>query len=390
MIKIHYPADRHAFEEKYRKIFPDKLRDEFDKFRKKTKVLRLPQLDTILTANFADLCELSFDIQTQVPCSSKCTSNEKDPACLRCHLNSDLKSILNYDSPIKGRFQKGPDIAKFFKSHHQQLNLSTCYFCNISYIHAFENRGDYADLLDFVNTAPSDELEQITGIGEKSRLKLEMARPIRRASEIPFGPTKRLSFEKGFADYTQKKKLFTLDHLLNKASHPIAALSLYNLVPCCYSCNSQFKGSKTIVTKPQDSHLSPTSENFDMHTHFRFSLRFDKHAEVTSTTDFHLRPEFDLHETERSNYVAVFRLLSRYRKHKSLVLDLINKQKKYNPSHIKSIAQTVKLSEAQVRRDIFGAELYGGKAEQKPFTKFMRDIAQDIKMPNAIPSDREY
>jgi len=382
MLKIHYPIDRKTFEQKYRNIFPDELRQKFDTFCQQN-LPDSPDLDTILTASFEELSTLSFNLNPQTPCNGNCTSQRKDPTC-SFH---QLKSILNYDAPTDKKY--GPDIAEFFMAHHQQLQLSTCYFCNISYIYAFENRGDYADLIDFVNTAPPDELEQIKGIGRASRVKIEMARPMQQPSDIPFGPTKLASFEFGFADYAKKKKQFTLDHLLDKASHPLAALSLYNFVPSCYSCNSQFKGSKPIVVKLGDHHLSPTAEEFDMHTHFRFSLRFDKLPEITSTTDFHIRPEFDLKEAERSNYLSVLRLLPRYRKHKSLVLKLIEKQKKYGPAQIKSIAQTINRSEAEVRQDIFGPDLYSGKAEQEPFTKFMRDIARDLKMPHVIPSDEE-
>lgn len=53
-------------------------------------------------------------------------------------------------------------------------------------------------------------------------------------------------FNKGFRP--------TLDHFYDKASYPHLALSLYNLVPACYSCNSSLKGSADFYL---NEHLHP-------------------------------------------------------------------------------------------------------------------------------------
>lgn len=41
-----------------------------------------------------------------------------------------------------------------------------------------------------------------------------------------------------------KESYSAIDHILPKDDYPLLALSLYNLVPACYKCNSQFKGDK--------------------------------------------------------------------------------------------------------------------------------------------------
>lgn len=43
---------------------------------------------------------------------------------------------------------------------------------------------------------------------------------------------------------SEKNSFSALDHILPKSDYPLLALSLYNLVPACYRCNSQFKGEK--------------------------------------------------------------------------------------------------------------------------------------------------
>lgn len=43
---------------------------------------------------------------------------------------------------------------------------------------------------------------------------------------------------------TPHESFSAIDHILPKDDYPLLALSLYNLVPACFRCNSQFKGDK--------------------------------------------------------------------------------------------------------------------------------------------------
>jgi len=63
-----------------------------------------------------------------------------------------------------------------------------------------------------------------------------------------------------------------IDHILPKASYPLLALSLYNLLPACNRCNSRFKGSGD----PLDGWKSGTAISFfhpymdSIHEHMQF------------------------------------------------------------------------------------------------------------------------
>lgn len=52
----------------------------------------------------------------------------------------------------------------------------------------------------------------------------------------------------------------TLDHYYPKSVYPYLALSLFNLVPSCYTCNSQLKGTKNFYT---ERHIHPLEDSFD-------------------------------------------------------------------------------------------------------------------------------
>ena len=73
----------------------------------------------------------------------------------------------------------------------------------------------------------------------------------------------------------QKVRKFETEHVLDKGECPLVALSLYNFVPSCKTCNgADLKGTKTIGdSEPQIAKLSPTSEGYDFDRKVNFEVR---------------------------------------------------------------------------------------------------------------------
>ena len=64
------------------------------------------------------------------------------------------------------------------------------------------------------------------------------------------------------------KHLFSIDHYYCKVKHPYLALSFYNLIPSCYSCNSTYKGTKVFSI---ETHTHPYMDDFHSYYKFNFS-----------------------------------------------------------------------------------------------------------------------
>ncbi|MCT7613445.1 hypothetical protein N5U20_09520 [Aliarcobacter butzleri] len=81
----------------------------------------------------------------------------------------------------------------------------------------------------------------------------------------------------------KKVSTFQLDHFYDKGTYPYLALSFYNLIPSCPTCNSsKVKGSKN--TFEHDSNMgkfknetciAPNDEKFDFHQKVKFKLFLD-------------------------------------------------------------------------------------------------------------------
>jgi hypothetical protein len=185
-----------------------------------------------------------------------------------------------------------------------------------------------------------------------------------------------------------KNNLFTLDHVLDKATHPLAALSLFNFVPCCYSCNSKFKRSEKLVLN--NPSISPTSKHFSFTQSVRFKLFFPgtfkrTYKDIKKVDDFVLNFEIDRDKDDYENYLRIFRLRARYVFHKREVLNLVNLRKPYSDSQIKEIAKITRKTSLEVKKDIFGKELFEAVTENKPLTKLRKDIAIDMGIKDVVP-----
>ncbi len=89
----------------------------------------------------------------------------------------------------------------------------------------------------------------------------------------------------------QKESFSAIDHILPKSDYPLLALSLYNLVPACYRCNSQFKGEKDRFDLEHWQKDEPFkafhSYTHNIHKWFRFDYR------PSTVAHLFLKPEDD-------------------------------------------------------------------------------------------------
>lgn len=360
MIKINYPQNRKKFYTNYIKELgiTDVIRHRFFKLMSNSPLNRfgINLLDYILLAPFEELLQTTL--------SYPLSKNEKKA----------LKLFFNYDYKSKNKFQ--PKIKSFFE---KELKIKTCYFCNIDFVNSFNDRDDYHDFLDFIKRAKKEDLLKLKGIGDVKADKIIAERNDINNSQL----IKYLISNNSSINLEDKYSHFTLDHVLDKGSHPLIALSLYNFVPSCYSCNSKFKGSKQFIDNDSMAYLSPTSDNFSFDDDVKFKLYFHNNKDIftiQNTNDYILDFHYSKNQNEYEKYINIFKLKGRYIFHKDEVINLIDKKERYNKSQLDEISDIVNISSEQVKKDIFGKELFEGNIKDVSMTKFKRDIAKDINL----------
>ena len=294
----------------------------------------------------------------------------------------ELGKIFNYDKDSAFTPSHQRSISDFFMNNSHSLELNSCFFCNIDHINSITGVGDYGTWFDFYKNATAEELQTIDGIGPV----IAAAILIHRQTNLPFEQCPiNNKCKRNLRSFKLKNSdnHFTLDHLLDKASYPLAALSLYNLVPCCYSCNTKFKGKGKLVKSAALVHLSPSSHDFKFNEHVRFKIYFPSNKKLTyltiqNTGDFVLSYEVDRGAESYNDLIKLFKLRSRYIFHKKEAVKLIKKRKRYSNSQIEEIAKLMKVSKDEIKKDIFGDELFNADHDNSTLVKLKRDIAQDI------------
>lgn len=189
--------------------------------------------------------------------------------------------------------------------------------------------------------------------------------------------------------YGRKIRHFDVEHILDKGKCPLVALSLYNFLPSCQSCNRTIKRSNCVGETSKSTKtgrlkdivlkLSPTNPQFDFDRNISFYIKptdpMNKNFEelLAHQEDF----ELDFHIDGDADYlymVEQFHLKERYNYHKVEAFKLKDKFDHYPKSKREEIAKIVGRSEKEVAEDLFGVEFRLN--EHRILSKMYRDVAK--------------
>ena len=157
-----------------------------------------------------------------------------------------------------------------------------------------------------------------------------------------------------------------LDHLFPKDSYPLFAVSFYNLIPSCYSCN-HVKSNKDLEYSPYDTSFSFDDVKF---TYIPKSADEIEIKIISYDSDFKIG-------------IGDLGIEELYQSHIDVVNELIWKKEVYTDSYREGLSEilnqtNLELSEAELNRFITGhytdKENYG----KRPLSKMVTDISKEI------------
>lgn len=294
----------------------------------------------LLTSEFSDLVDFARKAETQ----------DTDV------LNSNFKQVNS-----KGKYdyfytdvQK--DIANFLSE--SELSIRSCPYCNIDFINPFNVFIEYNTVEEFIKYATSDEWEELLSEGKSQiiyqKIKKNKFTILDEIKNIP--KIGKKTWEKiNISEINNLKSIrdhFTLDHFLPKGKFPYLSVSVYNLIPSCYSCNSKFKGQRNFELSDFINSISPSSEFFCMNDHLNFKLNFDTKAKKFDEKIKNIKQIEDLEvnlrninsHTDVDMYIDMFKLKGRYNFHKDIAYELIEKRKRYPEKQIDEIVKIFRLN----------------------------------------------
>lgn len=210
------------------------------------------------------------------------------------------------------------------------------------------------------------------------------------------------------------KRSWQLDHFFDKATHPLLALSFYNLVPSCSFCNSTaLKGNNPIGT------VSPWRTDYGFHALFRFGLRTcpdyaptlppwlqdlesklpggavptGKGLEIALEKPKTWReraetlfPDMDMADLDRieaqeadlEELINVLQLRRRYQLFDGQINRLAAKRLRYPDSLLEELASVANLSLEEMKRRLFEPKYHDTTSDHLPLSKLSYDIHQEL------------
>ena len=189
-------------------------------------------------------------------------------------------------------------------------------------------------------------------------------------------------------DTDKKVSTFQLDHFYDKDTYPYLALSFYNLIPSCPTCNSsKVKGSKNtfeydskIGTFKNETCIAPNDEKFDFHQKVKFKLFLEP-----SCKNLHIKSKEDLDINLKENYsdkydkyIEIFKLNERYKANKDIVFDMIQKAELYPESRLKELENLTGIPFQQIKKDIFNLIDENEDLSKQPFSKLIVDMSKEL------------
>jgi len=161
------------------------------------------------------------------------------------------------------------------------------------------------------------------------------------------------------------------DHWFPKSKYPGLALSYHNLIPSCSICNSGIKFSHPFSL---DTHIHPYVDN--ILSHRIFSYTYDELGELAVLVKATGNGKLD-------RTLADFKIEAVYNGHSQFELkDLYDLRYKYTTNYIKTLLndtfKEMNQSDHEIYRWVFGVEFDEDNFHKRPFSKFKRDIIDEL------------
>ena len=181
------------------------------------------------------------------------------------------------------------------------------------------------------------------------------------------------NFKKGNEENTTAE----IDHFFNKSDYPYLAVCLYNLVPCCPTCNKR-KSNK------QESILHPYVESFDQNAKFHLEIKDASFYHSLDGFEIDIKAKNEALEEQVNHSIEMFNLKGLYQEHKDIVLELIQKSVIYNESYLDELLKeyegTLFKNREDLQRLISGGYISDEEIGKRPISKLIKDISEALEL----------
>ena len=164
------------------------------------------------------------------------------------------------------------------------------------------------------------------------------------------------------------------DHFFNQAENPLLALSLFNLIPCCKTCNSSLK---KVIAFDLDNYLHPYKDNITNHYCYKFNP-YDVQAIIGGTSNLGVK----IIVTGTSTYMRrkINKIMSA---HSEELKDLFEIRYRFSEKYFAELLKkyhNIGLNKDEMYKLVFGVYANESNFSQRPFSKLKKDILTELNI----------
>lgn len=164
-----------------------------------------------------------------------------------------------------------------------------------------------------------------------------------------------------------------LDHFFDKSTYPYFAVSIYNLVPSCSTCNQR-------KSKKSNDIYYPFIESFDKD--LKFKLKIENSGFYYDKNAIKIEKKIINNDKKVNSHIETFNIENLYNEHKDIVLELIQKAEIYNDSYIDELMQKYEGTLFKNREDLMRLITCGyitdEEINKRPLSKLIKDISEEL------------
>lgn len=163
----------------------------------------------------------------------------------------------------------------------------------------------------------------------------------------------------------------TFDHWFMQSKYPLLALSFYNLIPSCNTCNSGVKGTKEFNI--QEYHHPYLQSSYIEKLDFSFSY------DHTDLTNFNIKvvPQNELSDKT----LKAFKIKEIYTMHEDEIMDLKRLRDIYSDRYLDILYRDIlhkSVDKEEIYRLAFGTYIEEAKFNRRPLSKMKSDILKEL------------
>jgi hypothetical protein len=165
-----------------------------------------------------------------------------------------------------------------------------------------------------------------------------------------------------------------LDHYWSQKDYPYLAISLYNLIPSCYLCNSIIKRDHKLS---YSEHIHPYSHSLHKKVFFDVKIKNIK-AFLSDPNEFEIEIKQKNHKDAQRgiNSAEFFGLKDLFNQHKDYVAEILLKKQAYTKDWLATVKSLTKLNITleDAMRVYYGNYLKEEDIDKRPLSKLTIDI----------------